>query len=56
MLKTTASLVLTTPLPLTEHPAAVYLATLSPGSRATMQQALDAIASLPTGGVADALT
>ncbi|PPS41956.1 tyrosine-type recombinase/integrase [Chroococcidiopsis sp. TS-821] len=56
MLRATATLVLTTPLPLTEHPAAVYLATLSPGSRATMQQALDAIASLLTDGVADALT
>ena len=51
-----SSLVLTTPPPLTEHPAAVYLATLTPGSRPTMRQALDAIATLLTNGECDALT
>jgi site-specific recombinase XerD len=57
MLKSAASkLVLTTPPPLTEHPAAVYLATLAPGSRPTMRQALDAIARLLTDGRADYLT
>ncbi len=57
MLKSaSSSLVLTTPPPLTEHPAAVYLATLAPGSRPTMRQALDAIARLLTDGRADALT
>jgi len=57
MLKSAAhTLILTTPPPLTEHPAAVYLAGLAPGSRPTMRQALDAIASLLTDGKADALT
>jgi len=57
MLKSAAaSLVLTTPPPLTEHPAAVYLATLAPGSRPTMRQALDALARLLTDGQADYLT
>lgn len=51
-----ASLVLTTPPPLTEQPAAVYLAGLAPGSRPTMRQALDAIARMLTDGVADSLT
>lgn len=57
MLKSAAhTLILTTPPPLTEHPAAVYLAGLAPGSRPTMRQALDAIASLLTIGRSDALT
>lgn len=51
-----ASLVLAKPLPLNSAPAAVYLSTLSPGSRRTMRQALDAIASLLTNGSANALT
>jgi integrase len=38
-----------------EHPAAVYLAGLAPGSRRTMREALDAIAGLLSQGRADAL-
>ena len=49
-------LMLTSPLPLTEHPAAVYLAGLSPGSRPAMRQALNALAQLLTNGYCDALT
>ncbi|MBE9015819.1 integrase [Chroococcidiopsis sp. CCALA 051] len=57
MLKSTpVSLVLTAPLPLTEHPAAVYISSLAPGSRQTMRQALDAIASLLTNGECDCFT
>ncbi len=51
-----ASLVLSEPLPLNQAPAAVYLSALGPGSRRTMRQALDAIASLLTNGSANALT
>lgn len=50
------ALVLKEPLPLTQHPAAVYLALLAPGSRPTMKQSLDAIAALLTGGQCDAMT
>ena len=50
------SLALVEPLPLTMHPAAVYLGFLSPGSRPTMRQALDAIASLLTDGRCDAMS
>jgi integrase len=49
-------LMLTSPLPLTEHPAAVYLAGLSPGSRPAMRQALNALAQLLSNGHCDALT
>lgn len=52
----TSPLVLTAPLPLTEHPAAVYLSRLGSGSRPTMQHALDALARLLTDGVADSFT
>lgn len=52
----TATLSLTTPLPLTLHPAAVYLNGLGLGSRATMRQSLNAIASLLTNGECDADT
>lgn len=41
-------------LPASQRPAAVYLASLAPGSRRTMEQALDAIAELVTGGTVDA--
>jgi integrase len=44
------SLKLKTPIPITQHPAAVYLSGLSEGSRPTMQYSLDAIASLLTNG------
>jgi integrase/recombinase XerD len=47
---------LSVPLPLTIHPAAVYLRALAPGSRPTMQQSLNAIARLLTSGECDALT
>ena len=51
-----SDLVLATPPPLTQHPAAVYLAHLSSGSRRTMRQSLDAIARLLTQNQCDALT
>ncbi len=51
-----ASLVLQTPPPLTEQPAAVYLSALGLGSRRTMRQALDVMAGILTNGRADALT
>ena len=50
------SLKLERPVPLTQHPAAVYLATVSDGSKATMRHALNAIAALLTDGECDALT
>ncbi|MBD2629635.1 tyrosine-type recombinase/integrase [Trichormus variabilis] len=50
------SLSLTAPIPLTEHPAAVYLSSLGAGSRQTMGQALNAIAKILTGNICDALT
>ena len=49
-------LTLTTPLPLTRHPARVYLRGLSAGSRPTMKQALDEIASKLTQNECDADT
>jgi integrase len=44
------------PIPLTEHPAAVYLESLSAGSVPTMRGTLDAIAALLTNGQCDAIT
>lgn len=52
----TESIVLLSPLPLTLHPAAVYLRSLSPGSKPTMQQSLNAIASLLTNSECDSDT
>ncbi|MBD2505626.1 tyrosine-type recombinase/integrase [Anabaena azotica] len=49
-------LVLSTPLPLTLHPAAVYLSSLSPGSRRTTEKALNVIARLLTSNQCDALS
>ncbi|NEP00552.1 MAG: tyrosine-type recombinase/integrase [Symploca sp. SIO2E9] len=49
------SLKLSEPIPLTRHPAAVYLDSLAPGSLPTMRQALNAIASLLTNNECDAL-
>ncbi|MEL4895203.1 tyrosine-type recombinase/integrase [Crocosphaera sp. Alani8] len=54
--ETTTSLKLASPLPLTAHPASVYLRSLSPRSRITMQGSLNAIASLLTNGRCDHLT
>ncbi|NEP59561.1 MAG: phage integrase family protein [Symploca sp. SIO2G7] len=50
------SLALTTAVPLTRHPAAVYLSMLGKGSRSTMRQSLNTIAALLTNGECDALT
>ncbi|ABA24726.1 Phage integrase (plasmid) [Trichormus variabilis ATCC 29413] len=50
------SLLLTTPPPVTLHPAAVYLAGLALGSRLTIEQALNAIARLISNGECDAYT
>src|SRR5689334_6374830 len=41
-------------LPADRHPAAVYVASLAPGSRRTMRQALDTVAATLSGGQADA--
>jgi hypothetical protein len=50
------SLALTVPLPLTRHPAHVYLTSLGQGSRPTMRGSLNAIASMLTSGKCDAMT
>ena len=50
------NLALSEPLPLTRHPVAVYLNGLATGSRPTMKQALDTIASILSSGECDALT
>lgn len=50
------SLALTEPVPLTMHPAEVYLNSLGSGSRRTMREALNAIAQLLTSDGCDAST
>jgi site-specific recombinase XerD len=50
------SLLLTTPLSLTEHPASVYIASLSSGSEPTVKRSLNLVAQLLTNGEADYLT
>ncbi|KAB8318310.1 site-specific integrase [Tolypothrix campylonemoides VB511288] len=50
------SLALTQPVPLTLHPAEVYLRSLGSGSRRTMREALNAIARLLTSDTCDAST
>jgi hypothetical protein len=50
------SLALTQPVPLTMHPAEVYLNSLGEGSRRTMREALNAISGLLTSGSCDAST
>ncbi|NER48139.1 MAG: site-specific integrase [Symploca sp. SIO1A3] len=47
---------LVTPLPLTSHPAMVYLSQLRPRSQRTMRRCLDVIASKLTGGRCDAIS
>jgi integrase/recombinase XerD len=44
------------PLPADRHPAAVYLATLAPGSRRTMRDALNVVAGILTHGRCDLQT
>lgn len=51
-----SGLLLAAPLPLAQHPARVYLDSLSPGSRPTMKQSLDAMARLLSSGAGDADT
>jgi integrase/recombinase XerD len=50
------TLALTQPIPLTNHPAEVYLRSLAAGSRPTMSQSLDAIARLLTDNECDRLS
>jgi integrase len=50
------SLALTEPVPLTLHPAEVYLRSLGEGSRRTMREALNNIAKLLTNDTCDAST
>ncbi len=49
-------LALAEPIPLAQHPAAVYLGTLAPSSQRTMGSSLDQIARSLTGGRCDAMT
>ena len=50
------TLKLTEPVPLSSHPAAVYLGSLTYGSERAMRSALNQIASLLTAGECDAMT
>ncbi|MBD2066260.1 tyrosine-type recombinase/integrase [Leptolyngbya sp. FACHB-671] len=56
VLAQSSALLLVAPMPLTLHPAAVYLRSLSAGSRPTMRQSLDAIAAMLTNGECDVMT
>lgn len=49
-------LALSTPLPLTLHPASVYMSSLAPRSRRTMRHALNTSAQLLTNGACDVMT
>ncbi len=51
-----ASLKLAQPVPLTNHPAAVYLGSLSKESQRTMRSSLNSIAALLTEGECDVMT
>src|SRR4028119_374192 len=51
-----SSLALSVPLPLTRHPAHVYLTSLGQGSRPTMRGSLNAIAAMLTSGSCEAMT
>jgi site-specific recombinase XerD len=53
---TNQPLVLAVQPPSDEHPAAVYLARLAPGSRRTMKAAVDLVAAMLTSGAANAET
>ncbi len=50
------SLRLTKPVPLSDHPAEVYLESLAEGSKPTMSHALNTMASIITEGKCDAVT
>ncbi len=49
----TTDLLAVTTVPADQHPALVYLASLAPGSRRTMRQALDVMAAMLTAGQCD---
>ena len=55
-LREVENLRLTSPVPLNQHPSAVYLASLSEGSLPTMKQTLNEMASMLTNGRCDAST
>ena len=55
-LQSSENLKLTAPIPVTLHPASVYLSGLSEGSRRTIRYSLNTIASLLTNGDCDADT
>ena len=51
-----SSLALSEPVPLTLHPAEVYINSLDSNSRRTMRHALDAIANILTDNLCDSTT